>query len=151
MLFKKLRAKRSLIKELNKRLDNLLAVLSKPPQSEVHHHHHLAVILWVTAGLFLALCLVSTGWFITGQKAEQFKANDNKYRYLKVFLDSTATDYLFRLDSTYAAHSDSFQTVVVNRERLRERRLKLLSQFRSVDSQFKAGQVRAGERNKGSG
>lgn len=136
------------VQELIKRLDNLLVILSKPSQSEVLHHHHFPVILWATAGLFLALCLVSTGWFMTGQKAEQFKANDIKYRYLKVFLDSTATDYLFRLDSTYAAHPDSFQTTVVNRERLKERRLELLGQFNSVDSQFKAGQSGAGERKK---
>jgi len=138
------------VQELNKRLDNVLAVLSKPPQSEVRHHHHFPAIFWGTAGLFLALCLVSSGWFMTGQKLEQFRTNDTKYRYLKVFTDSAAADYLFRLDSTYAANPDSFQNAVFKRERLRERRLELWDQYHSVDSQFRAGQDGAGERKKGS-
>ncbi|WP_431216287.1 hypothetical protein ACQ86N_17635 [Puia sp. P3] len=63
------------MQELNKRLDNVLTVLSKPPQSEAHHHHHFPAILWATAGLFLVLCLVSSGWLMTSQRMEQFKTN----------------------------------------------------------------------------
>ena len=136
------------LQELNKRLDSVLALLSKPPQSEVRHHHHFPAIAWATAGLFLALCLASTGWFTTGQRIEQLKANDIKYRYLKVFVDSSATVYLLNLDSIYAANPDSFQNIVITRERLKERRLELLDQMHNVDSQFEGGQVRTGEKKK---
>src|SRR6185437_7556594 len=136
------------VQELNKRLDSAFSILQHPPKSEVRHIHHFPSILWVAAGLFLSLCMVSSGWCITGQTLERFKAGDYKYRYLKVFMDSAATEYLFKLDSVYRSNPDSFKTVVVNRERLREQRLELLDQFHSVDSQYKAGQDRAGERKK---
>jgi hypothetical protein len=136
------------MQELNKRLDNVLATLQHPPKSEVRHIYHFPAILWAATGLFLSLCLVSTGWFMTGQRAEQFRENDFKYRYLKVFLDSPATEYLLRLDSTYTANPDSFKNAVLNRERLREQRLELLDQIHSVDSQYKAGQAGADEKKK---
>ena len=136
------------LQELNKRLDSVLALLSKPPQSAVRHHHHFPAIAWATAGLFLALCLASTCWFTTGQRIEQLKANDSKYRYLKAFVDSAAAVYLINLDSTYAANPDSFQNIVITRERLKERRLELLDQMHNVNSQFEGGQVRAGEKKK---
>lgn len=136
------------MQELNKRLDNVLAILCNPSKSEVRHHHHFPIIFWATAGLFLVLCLVSAGWFITGQKMDQLQANGFKYRYLKVFADSTATTFLFRLDSSYEADPDSFKNVVVSRERLKQLRLELLDKIHSVDSQFDGGRDRAGEKKK---
>jgi hypothetical protein len=136
------------LQELNRRLDSILVFLSKPLQSEVRHHHHFPAIAWATAGFFLALCLASTGWFMAGQRTEQFKANDFKYRYLKVFVDSAATVYLFSLDSGYAANPDGFQNIVVTRERLKQRRLELLYQIHNLDSQFEGGQYKAGEKKK---
>ena len=135
--------------ELNKRLDKVLDILSKPSQSEVRHHHHFPAIVWAAAGLFLMLCLVSTGWYSGVRRAEQYRAGDFKYRYLKVFLDSSATGYLLAVDSIYAANPDSIQNVILTRERLKERRLELLDQINSVDSQFDKGSGKAGEkRNK---
>lgn len=135
--------------ELNKRLDRVLDILSKPSQSEVRHHHHFHAIVWAAAGLFIVLCLVSTGWYSGMKKAEESRAGDFKYRYLKVFLDSSATGYLLAVDSIYSANPDSIQNVVLTRERLKERRLELLDQINSVDSQFDKGSGKAVEkRNK---
>jgi len=136
------------VQELIKRLDSALSILQHPPKSEVRHIHHFPAILWVAGGLFLTLCLVSSGWFMTGQTLEQFRAGDYKYRYLKVFMDSAVTDYLFKLDSVYKADPDSFQNVVVTQERLKEHLSELLYQMHAVDSQIKGGENRAGEKKK---
>jgi hypothetical protein len=136
------------LQELNKRLDKVLALLSKPPQSEVRHHHHFPAIAWATAGLFLALCLVSTGWLMTSQKIEQYRAGDFKYRHLKLFVDSSAAGYLFRLDSVYQAKPDSFRNAVEDQERLKQERLDLLDRINSINGRIGQTQDKVGEKEK---
>ena len=137
------------LQELSRRLDNVLNILSQPQKTEIHHHHHVPLTLWITASLFFLLCLVSTGWLFTSQKLDQFRANDIKYRYLKVSVDSTATTYLLHLDSAFVANPDSLQNLVTTNERLRQRRLELLGQIHTVDSQLVGGRIQAGKTKNG--
>jgi hypothetical protein len=134
--------------ELNSRLVTVLSQLNQPPKSEVIHHHHFPAIAWTAAGLFLALCLVSTGWFTTLREIDEYKAGDFKYRHLKLSVDSAASAYLFRMDNLYEGNPDSFQNTVLNQERLKQRRLELLDQIRSVDDQIGGIQDTAGEKKK---
>jgi hypothetical protein len=136
-------------KELNKRIDTLLSLLNRPPQSKVHHHHHFPAILWATAGLFLVLCLVSSGWLMTSEKIEQYRAGDFKYRHLKLFVDSSAATYLFRVDSLYQINPDSFRNTVVDQERLKQERLDLLDRINSVNARIGRNQDGAGEKKNG--
>ena len=136
------------LQELIKRLDNVLAFLNKPPQSEVRHHHHFPAIVWASAGLFLVLCLVSTGWLMTSEKIEQYRAGDFKYRHLKLYVDSSAAAYLFRLDSVYQANPDSFRNAVADQERLKQERLDLLDRINSINDKIGQTQDGAGEKGK---
>lgn len=131
------------LQELSRRLDSILNILSQPQKTEVRHHHHVPLTLWITASLFFLLCLVSMGWLFTGQKLDQFRANDIKYRYLKVSVDSAAN--LLTLDSAFDANPDSLQNLVTTNERLKQRRLELLGQIHAVDSQIVGGRIQAGK------
>lgn len=83
------------------------SLLRQPVVTNVLHQHPMPKRLWVAAGLFLALCLVSAGWYWTGRKLDDFVANDTKYRYLK--LDTARgglQKYLYVVDSLYRTHPD---------------------------------------------
>ena len=72
-----------------------LAIFSQPMKSEVIHHHHVSIGLWAIIGMFLVLCLISAGWYMTAQKGQDSQANDFKYRHLKLAVDSAASAYLY--------------------------------------------------------
>lgn len=101
------------IQELSSRLNTGLAIFSQPMKSEVFHHHHVSIGLWAAIGMFLVLCLISCGWYMTGQKVEDYQENDIKFRYLKLAADSARSCYLHHLDSLYRQDPDSFENVVV--------------------------------------
>jgi hypothetical protein len=73
------------------------------------HHHHIPKLIWISAGLFIALCLVCT-------KLDGFIANDTKYRHLRLDTAHKSLQlYLDQLDSVYKAHPD-FREKVLERE-----------------------------------
>ena len=72
------------MQEFSKQLTIGVRLLREPVTVKTLHHHHIPKLVWVTAGLFLALCLAGTGWYITGQKLSGYIANDTKYRLLRL-------------------------------------------------------------------
>src|SRR5207253_2596489 len=69
--------------ELSERLITNIRLLKHPVEQKVIHHHHIPKTAWITAALFVVLCLASVGWFTSYNKFELYKASDTKYRYLK--------------------------------------------------------------------
>lgn len=70
--------------ELSGNLATGVALLKQPVENKVIHHHHVPKIIMVSAALFIALCLAFCGWYNTSQQLDQYRANDYKYRFLKL-------------------------------------------------------------------
>jgi hypothetical protein len=120
-------------------LEIAVALLRRPVKSHVHHDHHdhhVPKIIWIAAGLFLALCLVCSGWYMTARDSGQYQANDIKYRHLKLDADSAFHQYLVRLDSIYLSDPDKMRKNVIEQERLKQKRLELIDQLQTVNSKI---------------
>jgi hypothetical protein len=111
-------------------------LLRHPVPSKVEHHHHLPRLTWIAAGLFLALCLVCSGWYITARTSEQYQANDIKYRRLKLTADSASRRYLYRLDSLYLLDPAKMEKYVKEQELLRQKSLELQDQLQAVNKKI---------------
>ena len=108
------------LKIFSARLDINSQLLQQVAKNKVQHHHHIPKLIWITAGLFISLALALSGWYATTQKANQFIANDTRYRYLK--LDTSQKylqNYLYRVDSLYKTMPDMRKYVFEEEERLR--------------------------------
>lgn len=108
------------MQEFSKQLTIGVRLLREPVTVKTLHHHHIPKLVWVTAGLFLALCLASTGWYIAGQKLGGYIANDTKYRLLR--LDTAHYPLQFsldRADSLYRVDPDLRKTVLETEEQRR--------------------------------
>ncbi len=117
-------------------LDIAVDVLRHPPESKVQHHHHITKIAWIAAGLFLILCLVCSGWYMTAQKIDQYKAGDVKYRSLKLIPDTPFHQALVRLDSVFLADPDSIERRVIRQEELNQKSLELTDQLQAVNREI---------------
>jgi len=130
---KNLRFPSETMQEFSKRLSAALDLLRAPAKTNIEHHHHIPKLIWATGGLFLALCIVCSGWFTICNKLGEYQGGDIKYRSLKLSVDSAALVYLSRLDSLYLANPDSLRKNVEDQERLRAERLDLLNQIQAVE------------------
>ena len=111
-------------------------MLQHPVESKVHNHHHVPKIIWIAAGLFLALCLVCSGWYATVNNSVQYQANDIKYRQIKLIADSAFHQCLVHLDSVYLTDPDKMRNNVIEQERLKQKRLELIDQLQTVNSKI---------------
>ena len=134
------------LEEFSRLLTAGIATLNQPPKTEIKHHHYVPGIIWSSIGLFVMVCLTTTGWFITARTMDRYSTNDIKYRQLRLVADSAFSAYLFRLDSVYEAAPDSFKDAVLEKERLKEERLELLERFNNVNKQIDHLNGKDGER-----
>jgi len=111
-------------------------LLRHPTPAKVEHHHHFPKIAWITVGLFLVLCFISSGWYMTARSSEQYQANDIKYRELKLEADSAFRQYLYKLDSLYLANPEKMTKFVKEQELLREKSLELSEQLQAVNKRI---------------
>jgi len=135
------------VQELSKQLTTSITLMRQPVENTTQHHHHIPKLIWAAGGLFLLLCLVCSGWYMTASTIGQYKANDTKYRRLKLRADTVLLKDLWRLDSTYSANPDSMRSVVEEQERLKQQRLELLDQIERVNSKIEQS-PQAGEKKK---
>jgi len=119
-----------------KKLGIAIDILKTPVTSTVQHHHHFPKIAWVTAGLFLSLCLVCSGWYVTARNSEQYQANDLKYRKLKLLSNSAHLEALYGLDSIYLADPEKMEKEVKEQEQLKQERLELLDKIQAVNKKI---------------
>jgi hypothetical protein len=92
-------------------------LLSAPMKQEVRHEHHInkSVIVIIVLSLIVIglLFLIYYAWFT----ADQYKDNDIKYRYLRVFEDSQGLKVLRKIDSEYCADPATFRQQVIHQEK----------------------------------
>jgi len=132
------------VKDLGNLLSTAVALLRQPVQPQVHHHHHFPKVVWLTVGLFLSVCFLSLGWTMTGSKLADYRANDTKYRKLKLVADSAFLVYLYKLDSLYRADPDSLRDAVIKEEQLNQERLELTDRIQAVDRKLGQSDPNAG-------
>ena len=88
---------------LSEKMTRLYVQLKQPvhTQAENHHHHHFPKVIWFSIVLFMAFGLASAGWYISASDSNQYKANDTKYRYLKLKANKTLLQILYETDSLH--------------------------------------------------
>lgn len=103
--------------QFSNRLEITTNLLKQPVTNKVMHHHHIPKLIWISAGLFIALCLVCSGWYITSTKLDSFVASDTKYRQLRLdTAHKSLQHYLDHLDSIYRIRPDMREKVLKTEE-----------------------------------
>lgn len=108
------------MQELSNRLTESIRLLRQPVINKVQHHHYVPKIIWIAAGLFIALSLACLGWYRTADKLSEFKANDTKYRYLKLNNNQSLQQLLYITDSLYRVDKNLRDSVQQQEESIRE-------------------------------
>lgn len=103
------------MEELSGNIATGVALLKQPVENKVIHHHHAPKIILISAVLFILLCLVCCGWYNTAEKLAIHRANDFKYRHLRLENNHTLRRLLIYTDSLYQNHP-SFEETVLQRE-----------------------------------
>lgn len=119
-------------------LQDTMAALTRPQEQK--HHHHFPKIACATAGLFLVLCLVITGWYTTASRLDSFRNNDTKYRYLQLLDNSQLSRLLYITDSMHQAQPSLFRDSVLAAENEKQRRLEMLEE--AIRKEAEAQQLR---------
>jgi hypothetical protein len=138
------------MRELSGNIVTSVALLKQPMQQKIIHHHHAAKIIWVTAALFLVVCLVSSGWFITANNLNAYKANDTKYRYLKLQANQSLSSILSTTDSLYEKDGKMREAILAKEEQ-NERDFKMLQRAMQMEKEAKElkKQVNSKKQNNG--
>ena len=105
--------------KMSKLLETITALnlpLENPVQTKVKHNHHLHKGLWVAVGLFLISLLLLLGWINAGNTKEEFKANDIKYRYIKINGNSHLLKLLYHTDNLFNANAEVFRKSTIQEE-----------------------------------
>jgi len=137
------------MEDFSKKLTAGVTLLRQPVENKLLHHHHIPQIIWIAAGLFLSLCLVCSGWYMTASRSGLYLANDVKYRKLRLELDSAGLRYIQYLDSLYLADPDGMRNSVEEKERLKQERLELLDRIQTIDRRLQQPSKKAVEKKNG--
>ena len=103
------------MKQLSTNLKTGIAILKEPVTSNVVHHHHFPKISFITAGLFLIVCLLSAGWYMTVKTINEYKDNDTKWRYFKL-LNNESVQRLSNVIDSLSIQSSNFRDSVIQAE-----------------------------------
>lgn len=131
------------INELRLSLDFHKAQLQKPLQRVIHH---VSKIWIVTAILFVAMNVLIYFLLKTNGNLQQYKANDIKYRHLKLTNSNTLRQVLMYADSLYIMNPDSFRISIRLREQQKKLQLHLLQE--AVEKEQEAKKLRKEAREK---
>jgi hypothetical protein len=134
------------LREFSGRLIVGINLLKQPVEQKVIHHHHFHKIIWISVGLFLVLCLVLTGWYNTYDKLQLYKANDTKYRYLKLEADGGLLKWMKVVDSLYLVDK-KMRDNVIDREEQNERDFEMMQKAKQMEEDARELKKKAG--NKG--
>ncbi len=112
-----------------KTLENILSkelfqlknfIADQPLNKRIEHEHHLHKGLLIAFILTLLCLVLSFGWYNSYNMSKQLKANDIKYRALKVVGNKSLLKLLHHTDSLYLINSDSFELKVERVEKVTE-------------------------------
>ena len=107
------------ISSLNQSLNNYRFQLGQPVKNNVEHRHVLHKGIWVAAILFNIALFLTIALNNSLQSKKQYKANDIKYRYLKLTGDKSSLKILFHADSLYNINAEA----IIKRTLQEEQRL----------------------------
>lgn len=127
---------------LDRTLRDTITALSRPQVQ--NHHHHFPKVAWAMVGLFLMLCFVSTGWYLTASRLGDFRDNDTKYRYLQLIDNKQVVHLLHFTDSLQRAQPDFFRDSVLSKEEEKRRRLEMLDEANRKEAEAEQLRQRAG-------
>ncbi|MEP6725004.1 MAG: hypothetical protein ABJC98_04265 [Bacteroidota bacterium] len=123
------------LRELLGQLEKNRLLLQNPIPQKIIHHHYVPKIIWIAAGLFVAVALVAAGWYMTACKLDGYIASDTKYRYLKL---DTGNIYLqkllYRVDSL-SRNNASMRDAVVNKEEENQNNFELLQKASQMNAE----------------
>ncbi len=91
-------------------LENFIA--AKTLNKRIEHKHHLHKGLFISVILTVLCIFLSFGCYKSYDTIKQLKANDIKYRALKVVGNKSLLELLHHTDSLYSINSDSFELKV---------------------------------------
>jgi hypothetical protein len=104
------------MQELSEMLSANIELLKHPARKEVLHYHHAAKAIWIATALFLVVCLEGTGLYRVINNLEASKANDTKYRYLKLQDNIALNKLLWLTDSVYRINGTMRDRVIAKEE-----------------------------------
>lgn len=108
------------MKILEDKLDKNILLLQNPLPQKTVHHHYVSKVTWIAIGLFLALILVCTAWYMTADKLDGYIANDTKYRHLKLDTGNVIVQkHLYKTDSLFRANPALRDSVIETEEEYR--------------------------------
>jgi len=124
------------MRQLSANLETTMLILKQPVKKEITHHHHATKTIWIAAALFLIVCLVSTGWYNTYKNLEMYKANDTKYRYVKLYGWPSLNRWLGQIDSAYIVNGN-MRKAVIAREELNQRNFEMMQKSAELEKEAK--------------
>jgi hypothetical protein len=134
------------MEDLTFRLKEAVALFNQPVTGKVFHHHHVPKIVLVAAGLFLIVCLLSTGWYMTADKLKLYKANDTKYRYLRSYGTKAVQQLLDFADSLYIVTPKLREAVLQREQKIQD---SIETMLRANDMEQQAIELRKRMKKKG--
>jgi hypothetical protein len=115
-------------------LASAIALLKQPVTQKVIHEHHASTILWATIVLFIVECVTVVGWYRVDDSLSLYKANDTKYRYLKLNAGPGLYKTLASLDSLYIKDEKMREHVLATEER-NEKAFQLMQQATQMEKE----------------
>ncbi len=100
------------IDELLKKTSALNFRLGNPVKEQIKYSHHLHKGIWIAITLFITCLLLANRWMSSYQSSKMFKANDIKYRYLKMRGNNTIFNFCKYTDSLYQKDEVKFSAGV---------------------------------------
>jgi len=111
------------------------------------HHHHATKTIWIAAALFLIVCLEAAALYETINKLNAYKANDTKYRYLKL-QDNTALNKLLTFTDSLYQINGTMRDSVIRREEQNQRNLEILRRAIQLEKEAKELKKKANVKDK---
>lgn len=111
-------------------------LLKQPVKKEIIYDYHSRKAIYKAAALFLILCLMSAGWIVTASRQDMYKANDTKYRYLKLQDNEFLNIWLSLTDSLYLMDANLRNTVIAKEDQ-NKRNLEILQKALKMEKEAK--------------
>ena len=92
------------VEELSLKIDAHAELLKTPLTQKVVHEHHFPNLLYATVALFCICICLGIGWFQTGQRLDQYRNNDTRWR--KLLLEAKPTLTKIMQDVATAVEND---------------------------------------------
>jgi hypothetical protein len=131
------------------KIDDLLTIitalnfrLANPIAEQIKHSHHIHKDFWIAITLFITCFLLAYGWMSSYQSSKMFKANDIKYRYLKMRGNNTIFNLCKYTDSLYQKDEVKFSAGVEQGEQNlieQANRIRLADEKKKAPKKVKSG------------